>query len=31
MCGPMYGGGGVGLILLICLIVFLMGGFRRKG
>lgn len=28
--GPAVGGGGVGLILLICLIVFLMGGFRAK-
>src|SRR5271165_6747717 len=28
--GPVIGGGGVGLILLICLIVFLMGGFRAK-
>lgn len=28
--GPAIGGGGVGLILLICLIVFLMGGFRAK-
>ena len=26
--GPVIGGGGLGLILLICLIVFLMGGFR---
>jgi len=30
--GPVVGGSGLGLILLICLIVFLMGGFRtRKG
>jgi hypothetical protein len=28
--GPAVGGGGLGLILLICLIVFLMGGFRSK-
>ncbi len=28
--GPVIGGGGVGLILLICLIVYLMGGFRAK-
>jgi hypothetical protein len=28
--GPAIGGGGVGLILLICLIVYLMGGFRAK-
>lgn len=28
--GPAIGGGGVGLILLVCLIVFLMGGFRAK-
>jgi hypothetical protein len=28
--GPMIGGGGLGLILLICLIVYLMGGFRPK-
>ena len=28
--GPAIGGGGVGLILVICLIVFLMGGFRAK-
>ena len=26
--GPMIGGGGLGLILLICLVIFLMGGFR---
>ncbi len=29
--GPAYGGGGVGLILVICLIVYLVGGFGRKG
>ena len=29
--GPVVGGGGIGLILLICLIVFLMGGFRTRG
>jgi hypothetical protein len=28
--GPMIGGSGLGLILLICLIVFIMGGFRTK-
>ena len=28
--GPGYGGGGVGLVLLICLVVFLFGGFRTK-
>jgi len=28
--GPAIGGGGLGLILLICLIVFLAGGFRTK-
>jgi len=28
--GPAIGGGGLGLILLICLIIFLMGGFRTK-
>ena len=26
--GPAYGGGGIGLILVICLILYLMGGFR---
>jgi hypothetical protein len=26
--GPVVGGSGLGLVLLICLIVFLMGGFR---
>jgi hypothetical protein len=26
--GPVYGGSGVGLVLLICLVVFLVGGFR---
>ena len=25
-----FGGGGIGLILLICLIVYFMGGFRTK-
>ena len=30
--GPVYGGSGLGLILLICLVVYLAGGFRtRKG
>jgi hypothetical protein len=30
--GPVVGGSGLGLILLICLFAFLMGGFRtRKG
>ena len=28
--GPVYGGSGVGLILLVCLIVYLMGGFRSR-
>jgi hypothetical protein len=28
--GPMIGGSGIGLILLICLIVYLMGGLRTK-
>ena len=28
--GPSGGGGGLGLIILICLIVFLFGGFRSK-
>jgi hypothetical protein len=27
--GPAYGGGGIGLILVICLILYLMGGFRE--
>jgi hypothetical protein len=26
--GPMVGGGGLGLILLICLVIYFMGGFR---
>ena len=26
--GPMVGGGGLGLILLVCLIIYLMGGLR---
>ena len=28
--GPAIGGGGLGLVLLICAIVYLMGGFRTK-
>jgi hypothetical protein len=28
--GPAYGGGGIGLILLICLIIYLFGGFRGR-
>jgi hypothetical protein len=28
--GPAFGGGGIGLILLICIIIYLMGGFRSK-
>jgi pilus assembly protein TadC len=28
--GPVIGGGGIGLILLICLIIFLVGGFRTR-
>ena len=29
--GPVYGGSGLGLILLICLIIYFMGGFRTRG
>lgn len=28
--GPVYGGSGLGLILLICLVVWLCGGFRTR-
>ena len=28
--GPVIGGSGLGLVLLICLIIYLMGGFRTK-
>jgi len=28
--GPVIGGSGLGLVLLICLIVFIMGGFRSS-
>jgi hypothetical protein len=28
--GPVIGGSGLGLVLLICLIVFCLGGFRTK-
>jgi hypothetical protein len=28
--GPAIGGGGFGLILLVCLVIYLMGGFRTK-
>ena len=28
--GPVIGGSGVGLILLICLVLFIMGGFRPR-
>jgi hypothetical protein len=28
--GPVYGGSGIGLVLLICLIIFLTGGFRTR-
>lgn len=28
--GPVYGGSGIGLILIVCLIIYLMGGFRSK-
>jgi hypothetical protein len=28
--GPVIGGGGLGLILIICLLVYVMGGFRTK-
>jgi hypothetical protein len=29
--GPMIGGGALGLVLVICLIVYLMGGWRTRG
>ena len=29
--GPVIGGGGLGLVLLICFVIFIMGGFRAKG
>jgi hypothetical protein len=28
--GPYYGGGGIGLVLVICLIIYLLGGFRTR-
>jgi len=28
--GPVFGGGGLGLILLICLVIYFMGGFRTN-
>jgi hypothetical protein len=28
--GPAIGGGGIGLILVICLLIYAMGGFRTK-
>jgi hypothetical protein len=28
--GPVIGGGGLGLILAICLVIYLLGGFRTK-
>jgi hypothetical protein len=28
--GPAFGCGGLGLVLLICLVIFFMGGFRAK-
>ena len=28
--GPVIGGSGLGLVLLICLVIFLMGGFRTR-
>jgi hypothetical protein len=28
--GPFLGGGGIGLVLLICIAIYLMGGFRTK-
>ena len=28
--GPVYGGSGLGLVLLICIIILLTGGFNRK-
>lgn len=29
--GPVIGGSGLGLVLLICLVIYLFGGFRTKG
>ena len=26
--GPVYGGSGLGLVLLVCLVIYFMGGFR---
>jgi hypothetical protein len=32
MGGPVYGGSALGLVLLVCLVIYLMGGFRgRRG
>ena len=28
--GPVYGGSGIGLILVVCLIIFCFGGLRTK-
>ena len=28
--GPIFGGSGLGLVLLICLIIYLLGGFRAR-
>lgn len=28
--GPAYGGGGIGLIVLVCFVIYLMGGWRTK-
>jgi hypothetical protein len=28
--GPVIGGSGLGLILVICLVIYVMGGFRTK-
>jgi hypothetical protein len=28
--GPVYGGSGLGLVLLVCIIIALMGGFRTR-
>jgi hypothetical protein len=28
--GPVYGGSGIGLILIICLVIFCLGGLRTK-
>ena len=28
--GPVYGGSGLGLVLVVCLVVYFLGGFRSK-